>query len=222
MTKNVQVKPVTMIFVGALVAAGAYAAGRSTSSPATAPVAVAETTSQAADPSLPPGHPPMTGHGGSASGLPTGHPVPADTELSWKAPARWKPFPSTSTMRLATYRIPHAPGDAEDAEMSVMQAGGTVDANAKRWVDQFDAAGQKTAKRTTRKVSGLDVTIVEVEGTYSGGMGKDAREEPGWALVGVIVATPGMPHFFKLTGPSGTVKSARVELDELVGSFVAR
>lgn len=125
-------------------------------------------------------------------------------------------------MRLATYRIPHAPGDAEDPEVSVMQAGGTVDANAKRWIEQFDAEGQKTAKRSTRKVNGLEVTIVEVDGKYSGGMGAGAREQENWSLVGVIVATPGMPHFFKVTGPTKSVKAARAEVDELIGSLSTR
>jgi hypothetical protein len=231
--KNLRISPATMLFVAALVGAGAFAAGRSTTSGTSSPPTIAETTTHAADPSLPPGHPPMAGHGGSASGLPPGHPAVDDTsastpasaaesELSWKAPARWQSMPSTSSMRLATYRIPHAPGDAEDPELTVTQAGGSVDANAKRWVEQFDAAGQKTAKRSVRKVNGLEVTIVEVDGKYSGGMGRDTREEEGWSLVGAIVATPGMPHFFKLTGPTKSVKAARAELDELVSSFATR
>lgn len=121
-------------------------------------------------------------------------------------------------MRLATYRVPRADGDKDDAELSVTQAGGSVDANVERWIGQFDAEGQKTAKRTTRKVGSLDVTIVEVQGTYSGGMGKAPAAGEKWALLGAIVGTPGMPHFFKLTGPAKTVLAARGELDALVSS----
>jgi hypothetical protein len=137
---------------------------------------------------------------------------PAETPLSWKAPKRWEKVPNASTMRLATYRVP------PDAEMTVTQAGGTVDANADRWIGQFDEASRKGARRTTRKVHDLDVTIVEVSGHYSGGMSADGGGA-GIALVGVIVATPGMPHFFKLTGPAKTVAAARAEVDELVGSL---
>jgi hypothetical protein len=119
-------------------------------------------------------------------------------------------------MRLATYKV------GSDAEMAVSQAGGAVDANVDRWIGQFGPDAKKNAKVTTKKVSGLDVTIVEVEGTFGGGMGPGQGAKEGWALLGAIVATPGMPHFFKLTGPAKTVKAARPELDELVASFAAK
>jgi len=191
---------------------------------------------------LPPGHPPTTGPGAGAgaAAMPAGHP-PVDSmgqggnpagasdsspapeaSLEWKAPPRWQSMPNASAMRLATYRIPRAAGDSEDGDLSIMQAGGTVDANVDRWIGQFDAASQKTAKRTTRKVGGLDVTIIEVQGSYSGGMGKAPAAGSSTALLGAIVATPGMPHFFKLTGPAKTVTAARTEFDAMLTSLVSR
>jgi hypothetical protein len=149
-------------------------------------------------------------------------PGAARSSLVWTAPARWQSVPNASTMRLATYRVPRAPGDTEDAELSIMQAGGSVDANVQRWVGQFDAAGQKTAKTSKRKVGALEVTIVEVQGTYSGAMGKEPSSGVGWALLGAIVSTPDMPHFFKLTGPAKTVLAARSELDAMIGSLAQR
>jgi hypothetical protein len=125
-------------------------------------------------------------------------------------------------MRIATYRVPHAAGDSADAELSITQAGGSADANIERWIGQFDAAGQKTAKRSARKVGTLDVAIVEVHGTYSGAMAMDGAPRAGWALLGAIVSTPDMPHFFKLTGPTKTVLAARGELDAMIGSLVLR
>jgi hypothetical protein len=241
-----------------VVGAGAFAAGRSTSSagaatitsspgPATPPaMPIAPDTEE-----LPPGHPPTSGAGlgggpnhttggGPNGALPPSHPPvgagsgtpgadlagdpdgPAPSSLDWKAPARWVVAPNTSTMRLATYRVPRATGDSDDAELSIMQAGGTVEANATRWVGQFDAEGQKTAKRTTRKVGALEITVVEVQGTFTGGMGKEPTSGAGFALLGAIVATPGMPHFFKLTGPAKTVLAARAEFDALVASLTPR
>lgn len=234
--KSIQIQPATMLFAAVLVGAGAFAAGRSTSTAASpAATAIAETTAHAASPPVVPAlpaDPSIAGHGGGAGPLPAGHPPIGEAnaapeamaeaaELAWKAPARWQSVPSTSSMRLATYRVAHAAGDSEDPELSVMRAGGSIDANATRWIQQFDAVGQKTAKRSVRKVNGLEVTIVEVDGTYSGGMGREAREEAGWSLVGAIVATPGTPHFFKLTGPTRSVKAARAEFDVLVASFTS-
>jgi hypothetical protein len=114
--------------------------------------------------------------------------------------------------------VPHAPGDATDAELSISRAGGSAEANIERWIHQFDEAGQQTARRTTRTVGLADVAIVELQGAYAG-MAKGGAPQPGWALIGAVVSTPGMPYFFKLTGPARSVRAARGELDALLGSL---
>ena len=211
----------TILIVSAIVGAAAFAAGRSMhdgGSPAAAPAPtiaseppIATTTSTA----LPPGHPPVESTGAPTTMIPA-LAASAESSLSWKVPAKWQTVPNPSTMRLATYKV------GTDAEMAVSQAGGAVDANVQRWIDQFGPDAKKNAKVTTKKVSGLDVTIVEVEGTFGGGMGPGSGAKDGWALLGAIVATPGMPHFFKLTGPAKTVKDARPDLDELVASLTTK
>ncbi|MDP9150388.1 MAG: hypothetical protein M3O36_10675 [Myxococcota bacterium] len=241
----------TVIALVAIVGAGAFAAGQSMSGDPTRPVAAARPAATEADEeteppgenenALPPGHP-LTGGAGTAGPLPLGHPPvePMDQaraqmqmanpdpdgaapgRLEWQLPARWQTVANASPFRLATCRVPRAPGDDTDAELSITQAGGSVEANAERWIGQFDPAGQKTAKRSTRRVGALDVAIVEVQGTYSGGMTKDAPGGAGWALLGAIAATPGSPYFFKLTGPAKTVLASRREFDQLVSSFAQR
>jgi len=217
----------TVILVAAIAGAAGFAIGSatttapataSTSPPPPAPMEAHSSTGglAAEDPmmgDLPVGHPAVTGTS-------MGDPSAAESEstLVWTPPARWQKAPNTSAMRLATYKIPHAPGDAEDPEMSVTQVGGSVDANIDRWIGQFDEAGQKTAKRSRRTVGGLEVSIVQIEGTYSGGMDTSGAR-PNWALLGAIVATPGMPHFFKMTGPSKSVAAARAELDAMLGTL---
>lgn len=246
MSTDVKLGLPSVAVVAAIVAAAAFAAGRASAPPgtsvsSTAPITAAgDPPAEVASP-MPRSAPPIPDNATTAD-LPSGHPAIApgaglappsvgaradgggaeSPSLAWKTPARWQSVPNASTMRLATYKIPRAPGDAADAEMSVMQAGGTVDANVERWVGQFDAEGQKTAKRTTKKVGALEVTIVEVEGTFSGGMGPASGPQAGSALLAAIVATPDMPHFFKMTGPAKTVKAARAELDALVASFTSR
>lgn len=177
---------------------------------------ITTTTSMATSTALPPGHPPVDPNTAEATTILPAPAGGAESPLSWKVPAKWQTLPNPSTMRIATYRV------GTDAEMAVSQAGGAVDANVQRWIDQFGPDAKKNAKVTTKKVSGLDVTIVEVEGTFGGGMGPGSGGKEGWALLGAIVATPAMPHFFKLTGPAKTVKAARPELDELVGSITMK
>lgn len=229
---NVRLSLPTVTAIVVIVGAGAFAAGKSAStgvpSTASVPAPVQEAPPAQAAPfnELPPGHPPTT----NTANMPPGHPPIDDTagmsapsapsggdgetSLSWKIPPRWKEAPNTSSMRLATYKIGGAGGDAD---VSVSQAGGSIPANAQRWIGQFDAASQKNAKQTTTKVAGFDVTIVEVQGTYSGGMSGDGGAN--MALLGAIVATQGNPYFFKITGPASTVLAARPELDLLLASL---
>jgi hypothetical protein len=222
----------------ALVGAGAFAAGQSISPDSSSsqstirglPAATAPEMNESADKDLgelteplPPGHPPIDSTNPTGPEMVgTGTPAAGERPVDWQAPRRWQPVANASTMRIATYRVPRAPGDPDDAELSITQAGGSVDANAERWIGQFDASGQKAAKRSQRKVGLLEVTKVEVEGTYSGGMGKDSSPRSGWALLGAIVLLPGMPVFFKLTGPARTVREARAEFDSTIGSLAAR
>jgi hypothetical protein len=226
---EIRMKLPTFILLLAVVAGGSFAAGSAIPTTSAAPV---HTTEVAAEPEpmepaeqqLPPGHPPVDDTMQAPGMMPNAGDVPAadPSSLDWKAPARWQVVPNTNTMRLATYRIPHAPGDATDAELSVTRAGGSPDANAERWIGQFADDGTRTSKRSTRKVGLLEVSIVEVQGTYAGGMSKEGASQTGWALLGAIVPAGTTPYFFKLTGPAKSVLAARSEFDALVGSLVSR
>ncbi len=145
------------------------------------------------------------------------------SSIVWKAPDAWPVVNHPSPMRLATYKIPKADGDAEDGELTVTQVGGDVQSNIQRWSKQFDGApAPKTSERTA---GDMKVTIVELEGTFSGmampGQA-GASPKPDYAMLAAIVEGPGDPHFFKLTGPKKTVEAARGGFDELVGSVGKR
>lgn len=166
--------------------------------------------------SLPPNHPPI------------GTPPPQDdidpreqsAALSWKAPARWSVLPNASSMRLATYRIPAAPGVTGDAELTVVRAGGSVDANLDRWVAQFTDA--EPAKRSKKTVNGLTVSLLEVSGTFMDAgpaMGGTKTPRAGWMLSGAVVETAGGTYFFKLTGPAASVRAARADFDAFVNGL---
>jgi hypothetical protein len=226
---EIRMKLPTFILLLAVVAGGSFAAGSAIPTTSASPVHTAEVAAEPepmepAEQQLPPGHPPVDDTMQAPGMMPNAGDVPAadPSALDWKAPARWQIVPNTNTMRLATYRIPHAPGDATDAELSVTRAGGSPDANAERWIGQFADDGTRTSKRSTRKVGLLEVSIVEVQGAYAGGMSKEGASQTGWALLGAIVPAGTTPYFFKLTGPAKSVLAARSEFDALVGSLVPR
>jgi len=146
-------------------------------------------------------------------------------EIVWTDPAGWQKVPSGSPMRKATYKVPAAPKDPEDGELAVFYfrgEGGSTEANIQRWISQFPDAKPADTKRSQRTVSGMNQTIVEVEGTYSGGMpgGPPSAATPKaqYRLMGAVVETPAGPYFFKLTGPKKTVEAAKSTFFTLLDS----
>ncbi|MBL8951122.1 MAG: hypothetical protein JNK82_10120 [Myxococcaceae bacterium] len=140
--------------------------------------------------------------------------------LAWAPPAGWK-ADAPRPMRAATYKIPAAKGDAEDAECGVFYfgqgQGGSVDANVQRWVGQFEGAKAPTPRKE-KLPAGFDLTTVELDGTYTGGGGPmgPKTNKPGFKLLGAIVEGPEGAVFFKLTGPAKTVEAARAEFAKMV------
>ncbi|MDF2697872.1 MAG: hypothetical protein K0S65_6255 [Labilithrix sp.] len=143
-------------------------------------------------------------------------------DIGWEAPAAWQSVPNANTMRKATYKIPKAAGDAEDAELTVSAAAGGVDANIKRWAGQFGSVEPKTERR---KPNGLDVTVVEIKGTFASGggmMGGPTTPKEKFMLLGAVVDGGDRQHFFKMTGPEKTVTAAKKDFDAFVSSFRAK
>jgi hypothetical protein len=140
---------------------------------------------------------------------------PAVKRAVWIDPAVWTRVPSSSTMRLATYRIPKADGDREDGEVSVFHfasgKGGDVKANLERWQKQFSDVGKAGMRQNEKTINGFTVHLLEIDrGTFASGMpGEPAKPSPGYGLLGAIVETPAGNYFFKMTGPEKTVKSGQ-------------
>jgi len=154
------------------------------------------------------------------------HPTPPPPAgLHWDDPPRWHRRAASSPMRVAEYAVPRAAGDAADAECTVItfgpSQGGSVEDNVGRWVRQFNPLSGAPMK-LTRQVGGLNVTKVEVAGSYHPMMMPGATEpstQQGSRLIGAIVEAPSGLWFFKLTGPDASVRAASAEFDTLVGSL---
>jgi len=212
-----QISTTNLVLGGALLAAGAFALGRQTSPPPEPPRLIEPSPEPANEPPspmdnpMPPGtHPSM----GASSGSPE---LAADDEaaaIEWTVPSAWHVMPNPSSMRLATYSVPRAAGDPADAEVSVTRAGGDTASNIERWAGQFEGAPAPTPK--THTVHGFEVTVVEIEGTYTNSMASSGKPQAGWALLAAIVKTPGMPYFFKMTGPAATVHAARTAFNAMI------
>jgi hypothetical protein len=149
--------------------------------------------------------------------------------LAFTTPDGWRQSAGDSPMRVAEFTLPRADGDTEDAQLVVYYFGGQgggVDANIQRWVGQMQQADGRpssaVARKQTRTVNGLTVTLVDVDGTYVAEMapGAGARHnKPRFRLRAGVVETPNGPYFIKLTGPEKTVTRWDRSYDQFVGSF---
>jgi hypothetical protein len=152
---------------------------------------------------LPSGHPPLDGTGG--------------LKLVWQVPEGWKIESPETTMRVAQYRITGSAGDALCVVFYFGAGeGGDPEANALRWASQFEQPDgiSSAEKMTMTTLEGTEVPLhlVEVTGTYHGGMAmadQPVERRPNFMLLGAIAEGPEAPWFFKLTGPEATVRSQR-------------
>ncbi len=148
--------------------------------------------------------------------------------LAFRAPGPFAYRPASAPMRAAEYVVP-GPSPAESAVLVVHHfpgMGGSVEANLARWLGQFTQPDGRDTREVARiertTVNGLEVSRVDVTGTYTGmqpATGEPATALEGQRLVGAIVRGPEGPVFFKLVGPAPIVESALPAFEELVASL---
>jgi hypothetical protein len=139
--------------------------------------------------------------------------------LAWDEPAGWVSKGSTP-MRAATYTV-------QDAECVVYffgeGQGGSVEANIARWKGQFTLNGAPApAKVAKRIVHGVNVTNLDISGTYAGMSGPAMTPQPpkpDVRMLASIVEGPGGNIFVRFVGPAKTVSAGQARFEQLVSSF---
>jgi len=148
--------------------------------------------------------------------------------LVWKTPAGWQEEPPANAMRKAQWNVPKAEGDPEDGSVVITHfpgqgAVGGEEANLRRWYGQFSQPdGSSSAEKATvedKQINNLDVTTVELTGTYlhkPNMMAPDVVEKPDFKMLAAIVKTPKGPYFIKFIGPEDTVNKWEDSFDEFL------
>ncbi len=155
---------------------------------------------------------------------------PASGELRHKAPDGWVKEQTTSSMRVAQYKLPKTEGDSEDALLVVYYfgatQGGAVQANIDRWISQMqqpDGSASKDKARTeTSTVNGLKVTSVDVSGTYTAEMAPGSgttHNDKNYRMRAAVIETPRGNYFLKLVGPAKTMGHWEQSFTNFVQSF---
>jgi hypothetical protein len=136
----------------------------------------------------------------------------ASGKLELTAPANWvRKQPRTRIVQYE-FAIPAAKGDPINGRLTVMAAGGGVEANIERWFGQFTQPdGSSTKKRgkvKTKQVAGQDVHLVDISGTFKDQRGPvaPAVQRPKYRMLAAIIETQSAGDYFvKFYGPEKTV-----------------
>jgi len=139
----------------------------------------------------------------------------AEEGFSLSAPEGWKRVQPKSSIVETEFSIPSEGEGLQPGRMTVMGAGGSVQANVDRWYGQFaqpdgsDTKSKATSKKL--KLAGCDVTVVDITGTYKDApagpfAGGKAVDRPDYRMLAAIVETPDRGNYFlKFYGPGKTV-----------------
>lgn len=160
-------------------------------------------------------------------------PKPADGQASelklevitFKVPAGWQRVnPPTVRILDAEFTIPRADGDEFDGRLTLMAAGGGLDASIGRWSSEFTQESGLGPKTETLMLGDNEVQWVDIRGTYNGpanrAPGVAAIEpRPDYRMAAVIIPlTSSHAFYIKLTGPKATVLARLDELKDFVRS----
>ncbi len=136
--------------------------------------------------------------------------------LTATPPSGWEQLTPSSSMRLAEFSLPGKPVGSGDATLAIFYfgrgQGGSVEQNIDRWYSQFEQPDGGSTKQASRRwrdtVYGMPVTMVDIAGSFTAGMGPGAGSDKpatGYRMLGAIVESDKGPYFFKLIGPDATV-----------------
>jgi hypothetical protein len=148
-------------------------------------------------------------------------------KLSLTAPAGWTAKQPATRIVEAEFAVPPAKGDEAPGRLTAMGAGGSVESNIDRWVGQFVGPGGAAPKpqRDKTTVSGCEVEIVDLSGTYKdspGGPfagGKTVMRD-NYRMLGAIIQTKDKGNYFlKLYGPKATIDENEKGFQEMVKSL---
>lgn len=149
--------------------------------------------------------------------------------LKSTAPGDWKEQAPSNRMRFMQFRLPKKGDDKHDAELVIFRnISGTAKENVQRWKGQFSPPeGKKiddVAKVEELKVSGAELTYLDVSGTYlfktrPVDPSDKGEKRPNYRMLAVQFDAPKNIYHIKLTGPAKTVEAYKKGFDEWVKNF---
>jgi hypothetical protein len=134
------------------------------------------------------------------------------SNLKFSIPPDWiREDPSQSSQH-SRYRLSHAAGDTDDAELIITFSGdenASVQKAIDAWTAQFERPDGTVApcQIVRREVNGIPLTVLDSTGTYipQNGTGTAKKGKSRYRMLAAIAETEHGPWFFRLIGPGNTV-----------------
>jgi hypothetical protein len=149
-------------------------------------------------------------------------------DKSSKTPKEWIKEKPASKLRKDQYRVPKVKEDEKekDGEVAIFEGfGGSNAENVARWKAKFKAPKGKTIDDVSKveefKVNGVDVTYVDVSGTYKHQVPPNPAitEFPKYRMLAFIFDAPDERYFVTFVGPENTVAAAKQGFDNWLKGF---
>ena len=159
--------------------------------------------------------------------------LPAETvpvfqgEIKLETPEGWKSVQPKSRIVEKEYQVKKDADSEQSARVTMMGAGGSIEANIARWAGQFKGAGGKGVEKKVEEMEMGEnkVHLVELSGTYAESVGggpffggkKVMREN--YKMLGAIIANKeGRQFFIKMTGPKDIVDASKKGFKKMLGA----
>jgi hypothetical protein len=129
----------------------------------------------------------------------------AEGKVTMTAPETWVRRQPRVRIIAHEFSVPAAEGETE-GRVTVMGAGGGVDANISRWNGQFGAGAKSNREKI--KVSGTEVHIVDISGTFMDRARPFDKPTPreNYRMLGAIIVAGDLGQYYvKFYGPRKTV-----------------
>jgi hypothetical protein len=157
----------------------------------------------------------------------------AEGKFKLTPPANWVVKPPKNFIIEHEFEVPAAEGDETPARVTVMGAGGSIEANVQRWRDQFTPAdgaeAKDAAKVEKKKIAGQQVHVVNLSGNYldkAPAQAKGVERENYRMLAAIIETTQGGKktgnYFIKLVGPAQTVGENEEGFEKMLESLSSK
>ena len=153
----------------------------------------------------------------------------AKNKIKFSASGTWAAVKPRSRMLESELRINRTGDDAQDGRLTIMGAGGTIEANITRWQGQFKQAdGGSTADATkteVKTIAGQKVNLVDITGNFidsPGGpfSGQPKVERQNYRMLAAIIQTPANGNYFvKLYGPKATIDKNEEHFKSMIDSL---